>query len=98
MGRIVVDFSAISDLEQGMLRRIDDCEELLRSLRRQLQPVQQQWTGAASDKFQETVRQWNAVANDLMESLNKLRGIVRTAHNNYRSAVDTNTRMWKGVH
>jgi WXG100 family type VII secretion target len=92
--RIKAQFGSLSDLVDRIGKTSDDIETELDGLAKQIGILTQEWTGAASDAFQQTVNHWHAAADDLRQSLRRLGRIVHTTNANYQSAVTTNTRMW----
>ncbi len=92
--RIKATFSDLGGLVDMIDRTTAEIEHELDTLTKQLGTLTQEWTGGASDAFQQKVHQWYAAANDLRNSLKRLGRILHTTTANYRSAVTTNTRMW----
>ena len=92
--RIKATFSDLGGLVDTIDRTSAEIEHELDTLTKQIGTLTQQWTGGASDAFQQKVHQWYAAADDLRNSLKRLGRILHTTTANYRSAVTTNTRMW----
>ncbi|HEX9334846.1 MAG TPA: WXG100 family type VII secretion target [Pseudonocardiaceae bacterium] len=92
--RIRATFGDLRGLVDTIERTSAQIEQELDSLTKQLGTLAEQWTGGASDAFQQKVRQWYAAADDLRGALKRLGRILDTTTANYRSAVTTNTRMW----
>ncbi|HEX5113799.1 MAG TPA: WXG100 family type VII secretion target [Pseudonocardiaceae bacterium] len=94
MSRIKASFGSLDGLVARIDRMSDDVESQLDGLRTAIAKLATEWTGGASEAFQEKIDEWNRAAADLHQSLRRLGRIVHTANGNYRSALSTNTRMW----
>lgn len=94
MSRIKAGFGSLDGLVARIDRTSDDVESQLDGLRTAIAKLATEWTGGASEAFQQKIDEWNRAAADLHQSLQRLGRIVHTANSNYRSALSTNTRMW----
>jgi WXG100 family type VII secretion target len=72
----------------------------LNSLRAQLQPLSDTWTGPAASYFDPLMQEWNASANGLFGSaaqggvLGEIAGAMNVSWNNYSEAESANVRTW----
>lgn len=92
--RIRAGFGDLAGLVSRIDRTSSEIESELDTMRSAIAKLAKEWTGGASDAFQQKIAEWNRAADDLHEALRRLGRIVDTTHSNYRSAVTTNTRMW----
>jgi WXG100 family type VII secretion target len=91
---ITLDYAAMSALQGRMAGVYRDTETTLNSLKQQVEAVSRLWEGAASEGFQQTVRDWQQAAADLQDRLAELHNFVGRAHDNQAAAVASNTRIW----
>lgn len=97
MTRIKAGFGDLADLVARIDRTCDEIESQLDTMRSAIGTLSTEWTGEASDAFQQKAAEWHRAADDLHQALRRLGRIVHTANSNYRSALTTNTRMWPAV-
>jgi ESAT-6 family protein len=97
MTRIKAGFADLADLVSRIDRTSGEIESELDGMRSAIAKLATEWTGGASDAFQQKIQEWNRATTDLHQSLRRLGRIVDTANSNYRSAVTTNTGMWPAV-
>ncbi|HEY1573691.1 MAG TPA: WXG100 family type VII secretion target [Pseudonocardiaceae bacterium] len=95
--RIKAGFSDLAGLVDRIDRTSGDVESDLDKLRAAIAKLATEWTGGASEAFQQKIDEWNRAAADLHQALQRLGRIVHTANSNYQSAVSTNTGMWPSV-
>jgi ESAT-6 family protein len=95
--RIKAGFSDLAGLVDRIDRTSGDVESDLDKLRAAIAKLASEWTGGASEAFQQKIDEWNRAAADLHQALRRLGGIVHTANSNYQNALSTNTGMWPSV-
>jgi WXG100 family type VII secretion target len=95
MAILVVDFEALDQLRTAIECSIEDAEQHLTTLDRQVRQLANMWSGAAAEGFQRTITDWTNGQQDLQHQLDYLRAIVTTAHHNHATAVATNVAMWR---
>jgi WXG100 family type VII secretion target len=92
---LAVDFAALNDLSTAIQRSIEQAEEILTTLAKQLAGVAEMWTGAASEGFRESYAAWSGSEQDLQRQLQALHDLVVTAHNNHAQAARRNVAIWR---
>jgi WXG100 family type VII secretion target len=86
---------ALSDGAQTVVRAADRFGESLDSVDRVVRELAADWTGAASEEFQQAAARWRSASNDLHASLLQVKALLLTAHDNYAAAESANVRMWR---
>ena len=89
------DLEALAGLVEQMVGFDAHARELADQLWSEQQALAAGWTGAASDRADAAHRRWAGGHEQVQDVLGSLAGFVRTAHANYTTAAETNSRMWR---
>ena len=95
------DFSIDTDELDAVIRDLQACETRLESLTddldRQVAALHGGWEGLAADAQLAAHREWSHGMREMRAALTRLRAAADTAGANYRSAAETNLRMWQQI-
>jgi WXG100 family type VII secretion target len=91
---IRVETEALSQAAQAVARSADRFAESLDVVDRIVRGLAVEWSGTASDGFQQAVARWRSASSDLHRSLGQLKTLLSQAHGNYVAADDAGVTMW----
>jgi WXG100 family type VII secretion target len=94
-GTVHVHVGALSDAAEAAERTADRLAGLLDAVDRVVRLLAGEWTGVASEGFQQTAARWGSASADLHATLRDLRSLLSTAHDNYGVAESANLTMWQ---
>ncbi|MBU3063129.1 WXG100 family type VII secretion target [Nocardia sp. NEAU-G5] len=89
-----VDLAELQDLIDEAKRLDTQIEARVDAIRRQVEQLHVQWTGAAATGHQQFVDRWTTDTAAMREALTTLQAALTRAHGNYSGAVDVNKEMW----
>ncbi|WP_165975259.1 WXG100 family type VII secretion target [Actinomadura rubrisoli] len=91
---IRAEFAAFSEAERAFREALRQFESILNALEKELDRTLAQWDGDAKQAYAVAHARWDKAARDLHAELARLHKGIGRAHRNFRSASDTNVRMW----
>jgi WXG100 family type VII secretion target len=94
MGAFSVDPAALLAVIDRMTAFDSDLEAHLAQAANSVARLGTTWYGDGGEAERAAQARWNEGAREMREALARLRQIAEGAHENYSSAVQTNTRMW----
>jgi WXG100 family type VII secretion target len=89
-----VSFGALNTGEEDFIAVHNAVVGTLEDLEGKLNSSLSQWTGDAQTRYHEAKTTWQKAANDMTLAINKLAGVIGTAHENYTSVERANAQMW----
>lgn len=95
-GSLKVGHAALDDAATGLRAAAAGIETTLDDLARRLTGRAPEWTGHASDSFDEARRRWDAAMRDMKEVLHAIGLAVASANDQYRTAEAANARRFGG--
>lgn len=95
-GMLKVGHAALDDASAGLRSAAAGIETTLDDLARRIAGRAPEWTGQASDSFEEARRRWDAAMRDMKEVLHAIGLAVASANDQYRSAEAANARRFGG--
>jgi WXG100 family type VII secretion target len=93
---IRANFTSFAEAEQDLQQVLWAFESVLDSLEENLELTLAEWSGDAQRAYAEARATWDRAARDLHAELARLHKAIKRTHHNFRSASDTNVRMWSG--
>jgi len=93
--RVLVTFEAIASAQQSVAKTSASLDQKLADLKSMLQPLVANWTGAASELYQQKQQQWNTAQTDLNQVLQQIGKVLGVAHDSYTQAESANSRTWQ---
>jgi WXG100 family type VII secretion target len=96
VARIRGNFSSFSEAERGFQQVLWGLESELDALEKNLERNLADWTGEAQRAYAATRASWDQATRDLHAELARLHKTIGRTHHNFRSASETNVRMWSG--
>ena len=94
-GGILVQFAAIAEASQNVNRTYNNLDQKLNDLRQMLGPITSEWTGQASENYQEKQRAWDQAQQDLGMVLSQIAKVLEAAHESYTSTEQANASSWQ---
>jgi WXG100 family type VII secretion target len=91
---IQADLVAFKEAERRFREVLQEFEASLDALEKKLERTLSEWSGDAQKAYASAHAEWNQSARDLHAELARLHKAIGRAHRNFRSAIDTNVRMW----
>ena len=95
-GMLKVGHAALDDAAAGLRASATRIETTLDELARRLASRAPEWTGHASDSFEQARRRWDAAMRDMKEVLHAIGLAVASANEEYRAAESANARRFGG--
>ncbi|WKG03649.1 WXG100 family type VII secretion target [Mycolicibacterium sp. HK-90] len=92
---LVVDFGQLQSAVDHMAAFGRDVGECLEDVDRAMAMLRATWHGEGSDAQAQAQQQWEDGAEQMKKALSTLEQIAKTAHTNYKNAVDKNKLMWQ---
>ena len=93
--RIAVSFGEVEQGRADTVRTYNNLNSTLGDLRGYLAPLVAEWTGAASQAYQDHQRLWDQGVAELNDVLFKIGGALDSAHTHYTTAENTNTARFR---
>jgi WXG100 family type VII secretion target len=87
-------FGKLSVGQQDFIAVHNAVQQTLDDLDGKLKSSLAQWTGDAQAQYHRAKTQWQQAANDMTTVMNRLAGVIGTAHENYTSVEKANAQMW----
>jgi WXG100 family type VII secretion target len=75
----------------------DELDEVVRDLRWRVSKLHATWLGQSAAAHLEAHGRWADGYAEMQSALSVMRGVVRTARENYQAAAAENTRIWESV-
>ncbi|WP_051549215.1 WXG100 family type VII secretion target [Nocardioides sp. URHA0032] len=75
----------------------EELDELLAAIAGRVAVLHDTWSGRAAGAQATAQAEWESGFREMREGLAAMRAAGSTAHDRYRSAADTNVRMWQQV-
>lgn len=91
----MANFGALSTGQQDFLLVYNSLRSTLDDLDGQLKSSLSQWEGSAQAEYHVAKAQWDAAAQHMAMVMNKLGGVIGTAHENYTAVERANAQMWQ---
>ena len=91
---VLVTFSALANAAQSIQTTNNNLTTKLDDLQRQLAPIVADWTGNASELYQQQQRKWTAAQTDLGNVLRAIGQAVEQAHEAYVNTENANAQSW----
>lgn len=95
-GMLKVGHAALDDASAGLRGAAAQIEVTLDDLARRLRARSPEWTGSASEAFEEARLRWDAAMRDMKEVLHAMGLAVAAANDEYRAAESANARRFGG--
>lgn len=89
-----VNYGALSTGQNDFAAVYQALNGTLNDLRSQLNASLDHWTDDAKTSYQSAQAEWDKISNHLAEVLQKLGGVIGTAHENYTGVEQANAKMW----
>lgn len=93
--RIAVSFDEVQQGRADTVRTHDNLNGTLGDLRGYLAPLVAEWTGAASEAYQQHQKLWDQGVADLNDVLFKVGAALDSSHTHYTSAESTNSARFR---
>lgn len=91
---IKVSFASLEALSVDIGNQVAAIESNIETLRGQIQAVENEWGGDASQGFNATQKQWETAVADLKGVLARIKIAVETSTNGYMDAENRNKVRW----
>ncbi len=88
------NFGALSMGQQDFLAVYNALKGTLDDLDGKLKGSLSQWEGSAQTAYHTAKAQWDQAAQHMAMVMNKLGGVIGTAHENYSGVEKANSQMW----
>ena len=89
-----VEYSTLDGHAADIRTAANQVEARLDQLQTELAPLRSDWTGAASESYQQAKAKWDAVMADIRALLLDIGVGVNTSNSEYQSTENTNTARW----
>ena len=93
-GEIKVTFAEIQQASQDITNSSNTVEQHLSDLKGKIAPIVADWTGDASEAYQDAQRRWDQAAADFQSTLQAIGIAVRQAADGYESAEGSAKKLW----
>lgn len=93
--QIKVTFGAIDTAASDTDTIAINLNHQLDDLKNYINPLVASWTGQAAENYQTLQKQWDTSADQLNQVLHQIAAILRAVNQNYSSAEQANTNIWK---
>lgn len=93
---IRVDLACVAQAEGDFKHVLNSLRGELDQLDGKLRSNLGEWTGEAREAYTVYHARWRSAADEMVQNLAWLHGVIGTAHRNYHSTRATNLRMWRG--
>lgn len=95
-GEFKVDFGRLEAGASTISARVRAMETRLQELDSQLAPLRSDWTGDASEGYQQAKAKWTQEIDDMNALLAKMGRAVATSNHGYQEAEKGNAGLWGG--
>lgn len=92
---ILVTFASIAEASQNVNSTYNTLNTKLDDLHKQLQPIVQDWTGAAAENYQAKQAQWTQAQQELGQVLQQIAQVLEAAHDAYMQTETANKNTWQ---
>jgi early secretory antigenic target protein ESAT-6 len=93
-GQVLVTFETIAQASQNVQRTYQSLTQKLDDLHSFLAPLVAEWTGSASEQYQQKQQQWNQAQQDLGQVLQAIGRVLEETHSSYQQTEQANTSSW----
>jgi WXG100 family type VII secretion target len=93
--RIAVSFAEVEQGRGDTVSTHNTINGTLGDLRGYLAPLVAEWTGSASEAYQQHQKLWDQGVAELNDVLFKISGALNSAHDHYTTAETTNTTRFR---
>ncbi|AHI01537.1 hypothetical protein GCM10010174_08600 [Kutzneria viridogrisea] len=93
-GHVQVTFAEVAQAASDIKSIHQSIESHLDQLKSKLAPVVGEWTGEASESYQEAQRRWDQAAADLFATLAAIGSAVQQAGEGYQNAEGAAKKLW----
>ncbi|WP_326855222.1 WXG100 family type VII secretion target [Actinocrinis sp.] len=91
---MLVTFETIAQASQNVQRTYQNLTQKLDDLHSFLAPMVAEWTGSASEQYQQKQQQWNQAQQDLGQVLQAIGRVLEETHSSYQQTEQANTSAW----
>lgn len=91
---IKVTFAEIQQAASDITNGANTVEQHLSDLKSKIAPIVADWTGDASQAYQEAQQRWDAAAKDFQETMQAIGVAVRQAGSGYEDAEGSAKKLW----
>lgn len=93
-GTVLVTFETIAQASQNVSRTYSNLTQKLDDLHSFLAPLTSEWTGSASEQYQQKQQQWTQAQTDLQNVLQTIGRVLEQTHDSYQQTEQSNTSSW----
>lgn len=93
-GAMLVTFETIAQASQNVSRTYNSLTQKLDDLHSFLAPMVAEWTGSASEQYQQKQQQWTQAQQDLQTVLQTIGRVLEETHSSYQQTEQSNTQSW----
>jgi len=93
-GHIKVTFAEIQQAAQDITTASSTIDQHLGTLKSKIAPIVADWTGDASEQYQQAQKAWDDAAKDFNETLQAIGVAVRQAGAGYEGAEGSAKKLW----
>lgn len=93
-GELKVNFGALDTAAGDIRNRANAIQARLDQLDRDLAPLRADWTGSASESYQQAKAKWTAAITDMQALLAEVGSAVAESNTVYQGADRTNAARW----
>ncbi|MFI9385355.1 WXG100 family type VII secretion target [Kutzneria sp. NPDC052558] len=93
-GEIRVTFAEIQQASTDITNASNTIDQHLSDLKGKIAPIVADWTGDASEAYQDAQRRWDQAAKDFNETLQAIGVAVRQAGEGYQDAEGSAKKLW----
>ena len=93
-GHIKVTFAEIQQAASDITTASTTIDQHLDQLKAKIAPIVADWTGAASEQYQQAQKAWDDAAKDFNETLQAIGVAVRQAGEGYEGAEGSAKKLW----
>lgn len=93
---VTVDFGSLDAVAQNIKGRVKVVETRLNELDRQLGPLRTDWTGAASEAYEQTKATWSRDIGRMNDLLARIGQAVELSRAGFAQAEQDNVACWRG--
>ncbi|MGH6655693.1 MAG: WXG100 family type VII secretion target [Actinocrinis sp.] len=93
-GAMLVTFETIAQASQNVSRTYNNLTQKLDDLHSFLAPMVAEWTGSASEQYQQKQQQWTQAQTDLQNVLQTIGRVLDETRSSYQQTETANTSSW----
>jgi WXG100 family type VII secretion target len=90
-----VDLDRLADIVDQITKFDQRIETALENVDQRVDRLHTTWTGQTAAQHRQAHEEWQRGVVELRAGLAEMRRNAETAHDNYRSAIGSNSRMWE---